>query len=85
MLKNFQRNGENLGNVRPEHVKRIARELMQRYPDRFTSDFENNKKAVQSLTTVSSVKLRNRIAGYVTRLSSTQIAPASESKEAESE
>jgi len=69
--------------VRPEHVKRIARELMQRYPDKFTTDFENNKKIVQLLTTVSSVRLRNRIAGYVTRLLSTQVAQVSESKEAE--
>jgi small subunit ribosomal protein S17e len=64
-------------------VKRLARELMQRYPDKFTTDFENNKKFVQSLTTVSSIKLRNRIAGYVTRLSSTQAAQASESHEDE--
>jgi len=64
-------------------VKRIARELMQRFPDKFTTDFESNKKAVQLLTTISSIKLRNRIAGYVTRLSSTQVAQASESKESE--
>jgi len=69
--------------VRPKHVKRIARELMQRYPDKFTTDFENNKKAVQLLATISSIKIRNRIAGYVTRLSSTQVAQASESKESE--
>jgi small subunit ribosomal protein S17e len=69
--------------VRPEHVKRVARELVQRYPDKFTADFENNKKAVQLLTSISSVKLRNRIAGYVTRLTSTQVAQASESKEAD--
>jgi small subunit ribosomal protein S17e len=62
-------------------VQRIARELMQRYPDKFTTDFENNKKAVQLLTTVSSIKVRNRIAGYVTRLSSTQVAEASEAPE----
>jgi len=64
-------------------VKRLARELMQRYPDKFTTDFENNKKAVQLLTTISSIKLRNRIAGYVTRLLSTQIAQTSESKESD--
>ena len=69
--------------MRPEHVKRVARELVQRYPDKFTADFENNKKAVQLLTSISSVKLRNRIAGYVTRLTSTQVAQASESKEAD--
>jgi len=62
-------------------VKRIARELMQRYPDKFTTDFENNKKAVELLTTLSSVKLRNRIAGYVTRLLSTRVTQASEKTE----
>jgi small subunit ribosomal protein S17e len=62
-------------------VQRIARELMQRFPDKFTADFENNKKAVQLLTTVSSIKVRNRIAGYVTRLSSTQVAESSEAPE----
>jgi len=62
-------------------VKRIARELIQRFPDKFTADFENNKKAVQLLTTVSSIKVRNRIAGYVTRLSSTQVAESSEAPE----
>jgi small subunit ribosomal protein S17e len=62
-------------------VQRIARELIQRFPDKFTADFENNKKAVQLLTTVSSIKVRNRIAGYVTRLSSTQVAESSEAPE----
>jgi small subunit ribosomal protein S17e len=59
-----------LGKVRTELVKRIAEELVERYPDRFNADFENNKKLVESFTTVSSTKLRNRIAGYITRLSS---------------
>ena len=57
-----------MGKVRPERVKRVARELVKRYPDKFTTDFENNKKLLESLTKISSAKLRNRIAGYVTRL-----------------
>jgi small subunit ribosomal protein S17e len=57
-----------LGNVRPEHVKRIAKELVQRFPDRFTTNFDNNKKLVEEFTNLTSTKLRNRIAGYVTRL-----------------
>jgi small subunit ribosomal protein S17e len=57
-----------LGKVRPEHVKRIAKELVQRFPDKFTANFENNKKLVGEFTNLSSTKLRNRIAGYVTRL-----------------
>jgi len=52
-----------LGKVRPEHIKRISKELLEKFPDKFTTDFENNKKLVEALTNVSSTKLRNRIAG----------------------
>jgi len=48
--------------------KKIARELVERFPDKFTTDFENNKKLVESLTNISSKKLRNRVAGYITQL-----------------
>jgi len=57
--------------VRPERVKKIARELVSRFPDRFTADFEANKRSVEALIEISSSKLRNRIAGYITRLVST--------------
>ncbi len=57
-----------LGKVRPDRVKRIARELVEQYPERFTTDFESNKKLVASVTNISSKKLKNQIAGYVTRL-----------------
>ena len=60
-----------MGKVRTEHVKRIARELLERYPDKFTTDFENNKKLVDTLTNISSMKMRNRVAGYTVRLAST--------------
>ena len=54
--------------MRTEQVKRIARELVKRYPSKFTADFENNKKFVTELTNISSTKLRNRVAGYTARL-----------------
>ncbi len=57
-----------MGNVRPERVKRAARELLRRYPDKFTTDFEENKKILDSIAVISSPKLKNRIAGYITRL-----------------
>jgi len=70
-----------MGKVRPERVKKIARELMDRFPDKFTADFEANKEAVKALIKTSSPKLRNRIAGYITRLMS--IAQAAEGVEEE--
>jgi small subunit ribosomal protein S17e len=54
--------------VRPEKVKKIARELIKKYPDKFTTNFEENKKILSSLVIVPSAKLRNSIAGYITRL-----------------
>jgi len=73
-----------LGKVRPDQVKKIARELVRRYPDKFTLDFENNKKLVESLTKVSSTRLRNRIAGYITRLLTVmQAAETAETAESE--
>jgi small subunit ribosomal protein S17e len=56
------------GKVRTELVKRIARELVERFPDKFTTDFETNKKLLESLTNISSKNLRNRVAGYIVRL-----------------
>ena len=57
-----------LGKVRTDTVKRISRELLKRFPDRFTGDFESDKQGVNDLVTTPSKRLRNRIAGYITRL-----------------
>ena len=57
-----------LGNVRSQKVKRIAKELLRRYPDKFTADFEDNKKLVASLVSTPSKSLRNTITGYITSL-----------------
>jgi small subunit ribosomal protein S17e len=65
-----------LGKVRTETVKRAARELVTRFPDRFTSEYEANKAAVNELLIAPSKKLRNRIAGYVTRLKVTDAQKA---------
>jgi len=60
--------GDDLGNVKPAFIKRIALELMQRFPDEFTDDFEKNKMLVQELTTIATKNMRNRVAGYITRI-----------------
>jgi small subunit ribosomal protein S17e len=57
-----------LGKVRTDTVKRISRELLRRFPDRFTGEFESDKQAVNDLVITPSKRLRNRIAGYITRL-----------------
>ncbi|AIS32278.1 MULTISPECIES: 30S ribosomal protein S17e [Methanobacterium] len=57
-----------MGNIRTSFVKRTAKELIETYPGKFTTDFDENKKLVQEFSTVSTKHLRNKIAGYVTRL-----------------
>jgi len=57
-----------LGKVRIGLVKRTARRILAMYPDLFTEDFEHNKQVVAQLVDTGSKKLRNQIAGYVTRL-----------------
>ena len=57
-----------MGKVRTTLVKRTARKLLEKYPDLFNGDFEHNKRVVSALVEVSSKKLRNQIAGYVTHL-----------------
>ncbi len=56
-----------MGRIRPTYIKRVSIELVNKYPKAFSNDFENNKSMVNSLTDVTSVTMRNRIAGYITR------------------
>ncbi len=56
-----------MGNIRPTYIKRVAIDLVKRYNDQFSDDFEHNKGVVGELTDVDSTVFRNRIAGYVTR------------------
>ncbi|MBN1540318.1 MAG: 30S ribosomal protein S17e [Candidatus Thermoplasmatota archaeon] len=56
-----------MGNIRPTFIKRTAIEMLKRYPEHFTDDFEHNKESVNRIADVSSISLRNKVAGYITR------------------
>ncbi|MCS7118504.1 MAG: 30S ribosomal protein S17e [Archaeoglobaceae archaeon] len=56
-----------MGTVKPAYIKVIATELMKKYPETFTSNFDENKKLVSQLTNIKSKTIRNRVAGYITR------------------
>jgi small subunit ribosomal protein S17e len=57
-----------MGKVRIEMVKRISMELVDRYERSLTTEFEQNKQFLKEIGLDVSKKLRNKIAGYVTRL-----------------
>ena len=46
-------------------VKRLSTELLNRYPDKFNVDFQQNKKKIDEIAKVRSKELRNQIAGYI--------------------
>jgi small subunit ribosomal protein S17e len=56
-----------LGKVKTEQIKRIGKELMTRFPSKFTSNFDENKKTVSALTQGATTRVRNQVAGYITR------------------
>jgi small subunit ribosomal protein S17e len=68
-----------LGKVKTEQIKRVGKELMARFPAKFTSNFDENKRLVDSLTQGTTTRVRNQIAGYITRKLS--LAQASSSTE----
>ncbi len=56
-----------MGNIRPSFIKSRAVRLLEIYPDRFTDDFDTNKLLVAEYTDVDNNRMRNWIAGYITR------------------
>ncbi len=71
-----------MGSVRTEQIKRTAKELVRRFPDKFTHDFESNKHMVAILVSGGSLKVKNQIAGYITRfLAPEKVEPEIEDEE----
>ncbi len=65
-----------MGKVRIAAVKKVARELVAKYPDKFTTNYESNKTVLADLVDAKTKRLRNRIVGYVTRLKIVEIRRA---------
>jgi small subunit ribosomal protein S17e len=55
-----------LGKVKTEHIKQLGKELLERFPEKFSSNFDENKHAVDALTEGATTKVRNQVAGYIT-------------------
>lgn len=50
-----------------DRIRRYAQLLLEKYPNLFTYNYEENKKAIDKVAFVSSKQLRNELAGYITR------------------
>lgn len=61
-----------MGRIKTAPIKRTTEEIVERYSDKLTEDYSQNKKIISSLAEIHSKKLLNVIAGYVTRLMKTR-------------
>ncbi len=57
-----------MGRVRQTYIKRLAKDLVDADPDRFSEDFDENKEELKETEEFESKKLRNRVAGYIVRV-----------------
>ncbi len=57
-----------MGRIKTQLIKRVSNELISAHRTELKEDFEDNKEIVAKLTDITSKKLRNSIAGYITRL-----------------
>ena len=51
-----------------DRIKRISNEVMNEYSQRFGTDFAANKQSLNEISIVRSKGLKNKIAGYITKI-----------------
>ena len=51
-----------------DRIKRISNEVMNEYSERFGTDFLTNKQSLNEISIVRSKGLKNKIAGYITKI-----------------
>ncbi|MFQ5969721.1 MAG: 30S ribosomal protein S17e [Nitrososphaerales archaeon] len=66
-------------------IKRMSVQLLERYSDMFTDDFEKNKEILNKVAVIRSKGLRNELAGYITVYMKGQTNSKEEADEIETE
>lgn len=53
--------------IKPSYIKTMGTELLNKQRDSFSNNFDENKQQLGSSAVIGSKRVRNRIAGYITR------------------
>jgi len=53
--------------IKPSYIKSIGTELLVKQRENFSGSFDENKVQLSSSAVIESKRVRNRIAGYITR------------------
>ena len=61
-----------MGRIKTQLVKRVTKQLVKGHRDQFKNNFNDNKKLISKFINIESKKMRNVIAGYVTRMVNTK-------------
>ena len=51
-----------------DRIKRLSTSILNEYQDKFDTDFSNNKKHLNEISIIRSKSLKNKIAGYITKI-----------------
>jgi small subunit ribosomal protein S17e len=57
-----------MGRIKTQLVKRTTLTLYKEHKDKFKKDFTENKSIVEEYVEFPSKKIKNTVAGYITRL-----------------
>ncbi|MGD1004609.1 MAG: 30S ribosomal protein S17e [Methanoregulaceae archaeon] len=53
--------------IKPSYIKNLGNALLIKQRENFTNNFDENKRQLGSSAIIESKRVRNRVAGYITR------------------
>jgi small subunit ribosomal protein S17e len=53
--------------IKPSYIKTLGTELLAKQRDNFSNSFDDNKQQLGKSALIESKRVRNRVAGYITR------------------
>ena len=53
--------------IKPSYIKTLGTELVAKQRENFSNNFEENKQQLDKSAIIGSKRVRNRVAGYITR------------------
>jgi small subunit ribosomal protein S17e len=53
--------------IKPSYIKNLGNALLVKQREHFTNNFDENKQQLGASAIISSKRVRNRVAGYITR------------------
>ena len=53
--------------IKPSYIKNLGTELVAKQRENFSNNFDENKQQLGKSAIIGSKRVRNRVAGYITR------------------